>query len=289
MTNEQPLPRPLTSAGSAALAALLAEPAAALVALDLDGTLAPIAARPEAVVPHPDAVAALLALTPLVGRLAILTGRPAAEAVSVGRLAGVPGLVVAGHYGLERWADGRLDSPAPHPGVASVRLRLGEVVATAPAGTTLEDKGHSLAVHTRGAADPAGTLQALRPVVEAIAAGAGLEVEPGRLVLELRPPGTDKGAALTELVTETGDAARASGGAGPVRSILYAGDDVGDLPVVDAVTGLREQGVLGAVVCADSAESPAELRARADFVVDGPGGVVSLLQALVRALTSAPG
>ncbi len=137
MTGEQPLPRPLTSAGSAALAALLAEPAAALVALDLDGTLAPIAARPEAVVPHPDAIAALVALTPRVGRLAVLTGRPAAEAVSVGRLAGVPGLVVAGHYGLERWADGRLDSPAPHPGVASVRPRLGEVVATAPAGTTL--------------------------------------------------------------------------------------------------------------------------------------------------------
>ena len=288
MTGEQGLPQPLTSAGSAALAALLAEPAAALVALDLDGTLAPIAARPEAVVPHPGAVPALVALASRVGRLAVLTGRPAVQAVSVGRLADVPGLVVAGHYGLERWADGRLDSPAPHPGVAAVRPRLGEVVAAAPAGTTLEDKGHSLAVHTRGAADPEGTLHALRPVAEAIAAGAGLEVVPGRLVLELRPPGIDKGAALTALATETGDAARASRSAGAVRSVLYAGDDVGDLPVLDAVTGLREQGVLGAVVCADSTESPAELRARADLVVDGPDGVVSLLQALVRALTSAP-
>ncbi len=289
MTGEQRLPRPLTSAGSAALAALLAEPVAALVALDFDGTLAPIAARPEAVVPHPGAVPALVALAPRVGQLAVLTGRPAGEAVAVGRLADVPGLVVAGHYGLERWADGRLNSPAPHPGVASVRLRLGEVVAAAPAGTALEDKGHSLAVHTRGTADPTGTLQALRPVVEAIAADGGLEVVPGRLVLELRPPGIDKGVALTQLVAETADAAHASSGAGAVRSVLYAGDDVGDLPVVDAVTGLRQQGVLGVVVCADSVESPAKLRARADLVVDGPNGVVSLLQALVRALTSAPG
>lgn len=289
MTGEQRLPQPLTSAGSAALAALLAEPAAALVALDLDGTLAPIAARPEAVVPHPGAVPALVALAPRVGRLAVLTARPAAEAVAVGRLAGVPGLVVAGHYGLERWAAGRLDSPAPHPGVAALRPRLGEVVAAAPAGTALEDKGHSLAVHTRGTADPAGTLQALRPVVDAIAAAAGLEVVPGRLVLELRPPGIDKGTALRELLAETGGAIRTSGGAAAVRSVLYAGDDVGDLPVVDAVTALRQQGVLGVVVCADSPESPAELRARADLVVDGPDGVVSLLQALARALTSAPG
>lgn len=282
-------PRPRTDAGSAALAAILAEPAAALLALDLDGTLAPIAARPEAVVPHPGAVPALVALASRVGRLAVLTGRPAAEAVAVGRLASVPGLVVRGHYGLERWADGRLDSPAPHPGVAAVRQRLAEVVAAAPAGTALEDKDHSLAVHTRGAADPAGTLQALRPVVEAIAAGAGLEVVPGRLVLELRPPGIDKGAALMELVTETGDAARAPAGGRAVRSVLYAGDDVGDLPVLDAVAELRQRGVLGIVVCADSPESPAALRARADLVVDGPDGVVALLQTLVRALTSAPG
>jgi len=53
-----------------------------------------------------------------------------------------------------------------------------------------------------------------------IAARLGLAAEPGRYVIELRPPGVDKGSALTGLAGE-----RAA------RSVLFCGDDLGDLPV----------------------------------------------------------
>lgn len=75
---------PRTAAGRAGLAALRADPAKALVALDYDGTLAPVVARPEDAVPAPGAVAALHALAARVGTLALVTGRPA-DVVEIGR------------------------------------------------------------------------------------------------------------------------------------------------------------------------------------------------------------
>ncbi len=68
-----------------------------------------------------------------------------------------------------------------------------------PAGVRIEDKGDALAVHTRGAADPDAALAGLRGPLQALAERTELMLEPGRRVIELRPPGTDKGMALTEL------------------------------------------------------------------------------------------
>ncbi|MDQ3431563.1 MAG: trehalose-phosphatase, partial [Actinomycetota bacterium] len=98
-------------------------------------------------------------------------------------------------------------------------------------------------------------------------------LEPGRMVLEIRPPGMDKGAALRALVQE-----RAA------RAVLFAGDDLGDLAAYDAVQGMRAEGVAGLLVCSASAEV-GELAERADVVVDGPAGVVDLLEALADAFS----
>jgi trehalose 6-phosphate phosphatase len=258
---------PRTAAGQAGLAALLADPAGALVALDFDGTLAPIVAEPEAARAHPSAVSALRELAGRVGTLAIVTGRPAAFAVQRGGLAGVPGLVVAGHYGWERWAGGEVTRrPAP-PGVAAARQQLPAVLAAAgaPPGTWTEDKGHAVAVHTRRTADPAAALRLLRRPLEDLAAAEGLLAQPGRMVIELRPGGMDKGEALKSLISE-----RAS------RVVLFCGDDLGDVPAFGAVTGLRRDGIPGVAVCSGSAEVP-ELAAASDLVVDGPDGVAALL------------
>ena len=263
---------PTTPDGRAALASVLAEPARALVALDFDGTLAPIVDRPELAVVHPGAAAALGALCERVGRVAIITGRAAGDAVRRGGLADIAGLVVMGHYGLERWSGGRLETPSEHPGVAAARAAGAGLVAQAPPGVVLEDKGHSVAFHTRRAPDPGGALAEIRPQVDRLARDTGLEVAPGRFVLELRPPGTDKGATLRALVAETG-----------ARSVVFVGDDVGDLA---AVSALRSLDVAGLVVCSDSPESPDALRREADLVVDGPDGVVAFLVALAEQIVS---
>lgn len=264
------LPEPRTAAGAEGLAAIRSNPVRAVIGLDFDGTLAPIVPDPDAARAHPGVVPALRRLAPLVGSVAIVTGRPAATAVSYGTLADVPGLTVLGHYGLERWEGGELRAPPPPPGVDRVRAELPDLLARlgVPEGTWVEDKGSSLAVHTRRAVDPEGTLDLLRRPLDELAARTGLVVEAGRLVLELRSPGTDKRGALLAFVRE-----RAA------RSVMFAGDDLGDLAAFDAVDELRAAGVRGVTVCSSSTEVAA-LAERADIVVDGPDGVVALLEAL---------
>lgn len=272
------LPMPATDEGRAGLAAILRDPRRALIALDFDGTLAPIVADPAAATAHPAVVPALTRLSALVGTLAVITGRPAGLPVRLGGLARVPGLIVLGHYGRERWQDGSLHSPPSPPGVARARERLPDVLAAAgaPDGTRIEDKGHAVAVHTRGTADPAGALARLAGPLAALAAASGLVCEPGRLVIELRPAGTDKGAALTALAAERG-----------ADAVLFAGDDLGDLAAFRAVAGRRAAGHPGLTVCSASGEVT-ELAAQADLVVDGPAGIAALLGSLAGALAASP-
>jgi trehalose 6-phosphate phosphatase len=255
-------------------APLLAEPGRAVVACDYDGTLAPIAPRPDLAVPAPGAVDALTRLAARVGRLAIVTGRPAVDLVDLAGLGRVPGLVVLGLYGAQRWSSGRTVAPEPPSSVATARDELramldGGVGGPAATGAWIEDKGGSFGLHVRAAAEPAVALAALTAPVEELAQRHGLLVERGRLVLELRPPGTDKGVALTALVAELADPS----------AVLFAGDDLGDLAAFAAVRALRAQGTPAWAVASASPEVP-EVGEAADVVVDGPAGVVALLRAI---------
>ncbi|MEU9011166.1 trehalose-phosphatase [Streptomyces sp. NPDC048479] len=274
-----PLPTPSTPAGREGLAAILARPEKTVVGLDFDGTLAEIVPDPDQARAHPGAVPALAALAPRVLSVAVITGRPAGVAVRYGGFAGVPGLdhlVVLGHYGAERWdaVSGTVHTPAPHPGVAAVRAELPGFLDRVGAwqGIWIEEKGQAVAVHTRRASDPQAAFEALREPLTELAARHGLIVEPGRMVLELRPPGMDKGVALEEYVREV-----------KAGSVLYAGDDLGDLPAFAAVEKLRADGVPGLLVCSGSEEVP-ELAERADLLLPGPAAVVGFLSDLAQRL-----
>ena len=261
---------PGTEAGRIGLAALLADPARALIALDFDGTLAPIIEDPTKSKPLPEASSALHALAPLTGTIAIITGRPAAAAVEYGEFDQIPGIIVLGQYGRQRWEAGELTSPPPPPGLAIARDQLPAVLAgaRAPVGTWVEDKVHALAVHTRRTADPVGTLEQLRGPLMRLAARTGLRAEPGRLVIELRAEGSDKGLTLQALTEEK-----------PRSAVLFVGDDLGDRPAFDTIRQLQSVGQPALTVCSRSAEVP-ELAEEADLVVDGPEGIAALLTAL---------
>lgn len=274
-----PLPLARTAGGRAGLVALLADPARALVATDYDGTLAPIVDDPATATAAPGAVGALTRLAGKVGTVAVITGRAAADAVSLGGLAEVPGLIVLGHYGAQRWQAGAFSAAPVPPGVQTAREALPGLLAGAgaPNGTAVEDKGTALAVHTRRTADPAAALALLREPLGKLADSVGLTIEPGRFVLELRPPGMDKGTALRELARE-----RAAG------AVLFSGDDLGDLAAFEAIRRLRADGVPGCAVASVSTETP-QVADAADLVVDGPPGIVRLLSALARELLPATG
>lgn len=159
--------------------------------LDLDGTLAPIEATPDAVGPEPLRTEILKGLTKVLsGRLAVLSGRPIAEVDAI-----LQGSVVnvAGQHGLERRCaiDGLHQTPA-HPGLAEVGELL-EGFARADRGLLVERKSAAVAIHYR--ASPASG-PAVLELVRRLAKEHDLVLQEGRMVAELRTPGPDKGEAL---------------------------------------------------------------------------------------------
>ncbi|GAA1572361.1 trehalose-phosphatase [Kribbella hippodromi] len=269
-----------TEAGRDGWEAIVADPASAVISSDFDGVLSPLVEDPARSRPVDGALDALARLARSVNQVAIVTGRPALVATELSGVSGYPGLgrlVVLGHYGLERWdaATGKVTSDPVPAGVATARDRLPGLLSDAGVPDAfVEDKNSSLAVHTRRLDDPTGALELLRGPLTALAEETELRLEPGNLVLELRPPGIDKGVAIRHLLESTG-----------ARSILYAGDDLGDLAAFRAIQEQRATGVR-AVLLATRSSNATELIDAADVVVDDPSGAVTVLTALSDAIAA---
>lgn len=245
-----------------ALAPFLAEPRRAGLILDYDGTLSPIVEDAAAARPHLDAPALLARLRDRLGLVAVISGRP------VDFLAPLlpDGLVLAGLYGLEMaTAVGREDHPQAGNWREVVDDVAGRAESKGPSGVVVERKGLSLTLHYRTAPE----LEAATGAYAAEEAHrSGLVARPARMSWELHPPiEVDKGTAVLDLV-------------GDLRAVAFAGDDLGDLPGFDALDELDARGVATLRIAVDSAEAPIELLDRADVVVDGPAGLVELLQPL---------
>ncbi len=256
-------------------ASVVSGAAQAVVALDFDGTLAPVVDDPAQAWIHERGPEVLCRIAGRVRVVAIVTGRPAAQVVELGRLEEVaddlpPGarLIVRGQYGNEHWdsTSREVTSPEVPEGLAAYAEDLQAILAQEDVdGSAVEHKGLAVAVHTRRLTDAQQAFDRLRPRLEDAAERHGLALEPGRLVLEARAPGMHKGNALREVV------AQADAGA-----VLFAGDDLGDLEAFEAASALRDQGLATFLVCSGSAEETA-LAELADVVVEGPAGVLDLL------------
>jgi trehalose 6-phosphate phosphatase len=254
---------------------LRAEPHASAILCDVDGTLAPIAARPEESAVPEDTREALSRLAERFALVACISGRRAADAR---RLVGIPGLVYVGNHGFEVLHPGesqpRLDPAAATRAAATRSFVEGLNAARLDvAGIRVEDKGPIQALHWRGApSQAAAKLQA--DEVAALARARGLVPRWGRKVLELRPvAGIDKGAAVTRLLRE-----------GELDAALYGGDDVTDLDAFRALRWLRSSQRLKTAVCVGvgSDEAPPALAEQADVVVDGTAGFVTVLRSLAE-------
>lgn len=265
--------------GEQRYAALVRAAPSCVVGLDFDGTLSPIVDDPAEAHIHPDASGVLVDLATQVLAIAVVTGRPARQALALGGLEEVGNaigdagkeLYLFGQYGNERWSstNRRVVSPRPPHGLATFLRELPRTLRRADAADAhLEDKGLAVAVHTRRLPDPQGAFERLLPLIEELARSHELTVEPGRQVIEIRSPGMHKGVVVETLVREL-----------EVGAFLFAGDDLGDVEAFEAVAGLREQGMPTLLVCSASEEESA-LMARADVVVKGPEGVLDLLRQL---------
>jgi trehalose 6-phosphate phosphatase len=188
----------------------------------------------------------------------VITGRRSEEAAE---LLEVPGLRFEGLYGMQEAAPELLTSVAPL--VASAAAAVPEAWA--------EDKGVSIAVHYRQAADPPAARAMLLVALQPVATDNGLDLVEGKMVIELVPLDRPmKGAAIERIVGETA-----------LDAVLYAGDDVADLDAFGGLDRLEHRGLLVVRVAVRGPETPEALLDRADAVVEGPTGLVELLRQLV--------
>lgn len=200
------------------VAAWLAQPGLHLVALDFDGTLAPIVDRPEDAA-LPELTRPILERIASTHTLAIVTGR---DVKSVDALLRMPDVWRIGLHGHERCAPNTpaeaLEAHALDEATAKEideRRVAAKAAVASIEGAWIEDKSSGLAMHTRACA-PDDEVEAQRRFTE-VMAGAPLELVRGKRVVEARPRGVHKGTALLALADELG-----------AKSIFYAGDDVTD-------------------------------------------------------------
>jgi trehalose 6-phosphate phosphatase len=231
----------------------------ALLAFDIDGTLAPIVDRPwDARVPDDvqRALATLAARRPV----AVITGRAVNDArpmlgfsprylIGNHGAEGVPGFERAS-AAFERVCRGWLDELSAN----------GEPWRTLP-GVTLEDKTCSLAFHYRRAADRDAARELLTARVQRFVPAP--TVLDDKCVINLVPPGApDKGDALGALLVHS-----------RCERALYVGDDVSD----EAVFRLRSPLVL-------SVRVERHPNSAADLYLKNQGEVPQLVQMLSRML-----
>jgi trehalose 6-phosphate phosphatase len=245
------------------LAPFVARPDRAGIFCDFDGTLAAIVDDPDRAQPVPGAADVLRRLATRYGTVAVVSGRPAAF---LRDHLGSRGLVLSGLYGLERVTDGQIDEVE---GAGAWRDIVADVATRAERpdgpGVRVERKGLSVALHYRLAPERERDARAW---ADAEAHRTGLVVLSGRLCFELRPPiDRDKGSAVSEL-------------AAGLDAVCFLGDDAGDLKGFDALDALEREGRFALRVGVRSREAPAALLERADVQVEGPAGVVELLERL---------
>lgn len=185
--------------------------------LDIDGTLLEIAPTPHAVMPHGEKIRLVERLLRAAGgAVALVSGRPISV---IDELFAPLRLPAAGQHGVERRdAQGGFHRHE----IDAVRLRraadrIRDFAATHQ-GLVFEDKGDSVALHYRLA--PA-LREVAHEVVEGAAAGlrGEFETQPGKMVIELKPAGRNKGLAVEDFMREPPFAG---------RTPVYIGDDLTD-------------------------------------------------------------
>ena len=225
--------------------------------LDVDGTLSPIAERPELarLATGTDAV-----LSRLVERYRVVAAISGRTQDQLERLVDVEGVRLIGSYGLR---------PGSVPAdLISVVLAAADQVE----GAWMETKGATIAVHYRATPDATSAGRELEQRMGEIADQAKMALLSGKHVVELVPAGFPLKEGAVERIIES-DALRAA---------LYAGDDIADLLAFEALDRAQADGRLEHVVkvAVHGAETPEDLVSAADIVVEGVSEMVDLLATL---------
>jgi trehalose 6-phosphate phosphatase len=193
--------------------------------LDVDGTLLEIAASPHAVSVPNDLRARLRALfLASGGAVALVSGRAITDLDALFAPLTLPSV---GLHGFEHRGAAGAYRRRPLPSAAALATARGAMLdlALRHAGLLVEDKRFALALHYRGAPQlEDAVIAAMRDIVAR--AGTELELQRGKMVVELRPAGATKGEAVAAFLGEAPFAGRLP---------VFIGDDLTDEPAFELV------------------------------------------------------
>jgi trehalose 6-phosphate phosphatase len=236
---------------------------------DFDGTIAPVQDDPTAVRPVPEVMDALGALARVV-KVVVVSARPVEFLEE--RFADLGAVDLYGLYGLEHKHGGgeTVTEPAALPWVGPMAELAERARRELPAGTLVEYKRLSVALHYRTAPGLAETVEAWG---RAEAERHGLRRQAGRMVVELKPPvDRDKGMVIDQVARSAGCA-------------WYFGDDVSDIKAFAALRALaasRSDGFFGVCVAVANPETGDEVAEAADLTIASPRALADFLSDAVR-------
>lgn len=239
---------------------------------DFDGTLTPLFDDFRDTVLPPAIRETLGELSRKAELVAVVSGR---DVRYLRETIGLKSVTYVGNHGLEEWKAGEKQpeyrAQVPVGLLEEVESGAGSIGVT---GLLVENKGLRVAVHYRNARDLAAARCAVLQMLEPLAAGRGLGIREGKMVLEIGPRvEVNKGTAVSLLAREY-----------QLTGAIVLGDDVTDCDAFDAMHGLiRERDLNGAAVAVVDEETPEALLRRSDFCLKGPGEVEEFLQWMAHA------
>lgn len=248
------------------LQSIIAAPRLGIIS-DFDGTLSEFAnTAAEAVIVDENA-RALDLLAQRVSLVALVSGRGVADLRTRFERAS---LHYYGNHGFDRWHEDKVQIvPAVQEWRAPLDQLLAEFTLPSDPGVYVEDKGVTVAIHFRLAADPETMQDRLLEQLQPLCARYGFALSEGRYIWEIKPPlGLTKGTAVQALVKDH-----------QLDSAIFLGDDVTDLTAMAALRALREEGRIQAVsvgVVYLNGEPPG-MREICDVTAHGPHDVARLL------------
>ncbi|MBX3312486.1 MAG: bifunctional alpha,alpha-trehalose-phosphate synthase (UDP-forming)/trehalose-phosphatase [Microbacteriaceae bacterium] len=199
------------------------------LALDFDGTLAPLVKHPSQarILPRAQHALEILQRSPGV-QIALLTGRSLASIMETG--VQTDGWIVSGSHGAEldevtakQFLEANLSAMLTPESLSEEEVERVEKLVNrvsrvfgSEKGVYLEPKPFGVAIHTRQVPDPENAEDILEAAAE-MGKAAGLEVRVGKMVRELSIRRNDKGQVLSGIRTLN-----------PHAPVLFIGDDVTD-------------------------------------------------------------
>jgi trehalose 6-phosphate phosphatase len=226
---------------------------------DMDGTLSPIPHDFLQTTNPPRVLPLLSALVSQVALLAVVSGR---KAEALKNIVDIAGIKYIGNYGMEHWEN---DQAVLHPNVTASLCSMRAVAAEleslrAVEGMIIQDKWATISVHYHMTPRPETAKQQILDLLEKSPHIKNLRLMDEKTNIGIVPRvDIDKGTAITGLIDGH-----------HLRSAIYLGDDIGDIPAFKAIRQARQNRDFdGLAILVTSTDTSQSLLEEVDFTLDG--------------------